>query len=370
MMYRIKLTSRSRCGFTLIELMVTISLIAILVSVLAYAMNFARTSAMGADTTSRLTSLKMATILFRNDIGYLPAVLDMNRNMTTLPEFPNVNTGTPQTMYRYLNQTWFSITSPAEFLLGYGNRNEDGFGRLPGSTQSDPDFDEIPRLGIRHPSMDGVWRATDKYVDGYFDITQDGEIEDRVPAYRGKLYGPYLEVENDQMYGRLAFDGGDPIVDPVTGQIKIFYPGDPDYNPNETMVIVDSWGSPIRYYRPIYPSPTDPNSPETGISRVFPQSSVYDRPMLSDFFVLRPFDFSPDRVIDGTLPDFRNGVDVDTGDTSTTIELQAGQFAYFSTGPDSRSNDYIRADVLGIEGNTGNDATDEVNADNIVEIGP
>ena len=92
--------------------------------------------------------------------------------------------------------------------------------------------------------------------------------------------------------------------------------------------------------------------------------------MLSDFFVLRPFDFNPDRVIDGTLPDFRNGVDVDTGDTSTTIELQAGQFAYFSTGPDSRSNDYIRADVLGIEGNTGNDATDEVNADNIVEIGP
>jgi type II secretory pathway pseudopilin PulG len=345
--------------------MVTISLIAILVSVLAYALNSARTSAMAADTTSRLTSLKMATILFRNDIGYLPAVLDMNRNMTPLPEFPNLNSGTPQTMYRYLNQTWFSITSPAEFFLGYGNRDEDGFGRLPDSTQSDPDFDEMPRFGIRHPSMDGVWRATDIYA-----MTGLGLLTDRQPSNRGKLYGPYLEIENDQMYGRLAFDGVDPKVDPVTGQIKIFYPGDPDYDINQPMVIVDSWGSPIRYYRPIYPSPTDPDSPETGISRVFPQSSVYNRPMLSDFFVLRPFDFNPDRVIDGTLPDFRNGVDVDTGDTSTTIELQAGQFAYFSTGPDSRSNDYIRADVLGIEGNAGNDATDEVNADNIVEIGP
>ena len=92
--------------------------------------------------------------------------------------------------------------------------------------------------------------------------------------------------------------------------------------------------------------------------------------MLSDFFVLRPFDFNPDNVIDGTLPDFRNGVGVQDGDTSTSFELQTGQFAYFSAGPDGRSNDYIRADVLGINGNAGDTATDEVNEDNIVEIGP
>ena len=131
-------------GFTLMELLMTISIIVILVSALSLALNSARTSAMAADTTSRLTTLKMATIRFRDDIGYLPAVLDMNRNLAPLPEFPDFTTGTPLTAYRYTNQSWYSITSPGEFFLGYGHRDEDGFGRLPGSTQSDPDFDEIP----------------------------------------------------------------------------------------------------------------------------------------------------------------------------------------------------------------------------------
>lgn len=320
---------------------------------------------MAADTTSRLTSLKMATIRFRDDIGYLPAVLDMNRHLSTFPEFPTLNAGSPQTQYRYTNQAWYSITSPAEFLLGYGNRIEDGYGRVPGSLQPDPDFTEVPRFGIRHPSMDGVWRATD-----IFAVTGLGLLSDRQPSDRGKLYGPYLNTTDDQMYGRIAFDGVDPKVDPITGQIKVFYPGDPDYDINQPMVIVDSWGAPIRFYRTIYPSPTDPDAPETGISRVFPQSTVYDRPKLSDFFVLRPFNFKPENVIDGTLPDFRNGVDVQGGDTSTSFELQTGEFAYFSSGPDLQSNDYIRADVLGIDGNTGDAATDEVNEDNIVEIGP
>ena len=107
-------------GFTLTELMMTISIIIILVSALSLALNSARTSAMAADTTSRLTTLKMATIRFRDDIGYLPAVLDMNRNLAPLPEFPDFSTGGSLTGYRYVNQSWHSITSPAEFFLGYG----------------------------------------------------------------------------------------------------------------------------------------------------------------------------------------------------------------------------------------------------------
>ncbi len=366
MWYRIKQTTSGRHGFTLVELLMTISLIVILVSALALALNSARTSAMAAATTSRLTTLKMATVRFRDDIGYLPAVLDMNRNLAPLPAFPDFSAGGPLNQYRYLNQAWHSITSPAEFFVGYGDRDQDGFGRLPSShVDFNASIEEIPRFGIRHPSMDGVWRATDVFA-----ITGAGLLGDRVPSNRGKLFGPYLEVDDDQMFGRIAFDGVDPKRDPITDQIKVFFPGDPDYDINQPMVIVDSWGSPIRYYRSVYPSPVDPDAPEIGITRVFPQSSVYNRPMLSDFFVLRPFDFSPDNVIDGSLADFRNGTSSDVGDTSTTIELQAGEFAYFSPGPDKRTNDYIRADVLGIDGNVGDDANDEVNADNIVEIGP
>ena len=65
-----------------------------------------------------------------------------------------------------------------------------------------------------------------------------------------------------------------------------------------------------------------------------------------------------------------NGLNDTSGDRSTTVELQAGQFAYFSPGPDQKSNDLIRADMLGLPGNNGINATQEVNEDNIVEIGP
>ena len=75
-------------------------------------------------------------------------------------------------------------------------------------------------------------------------------------------------------------------------------------------------------------------------------------------------------MIDGAIPDYINGINDTTGDRSTTIELQAGQFAYFSPGPDKQVNDLIRADFFGLPGNQDENATQEVNEDNIVEIGP
>ena len=121
MFERLKDISSKRKAFTLVELLMTISLIIILVGALVAALNSARTSAMAADTTSRLTTLKAATIRFREDVGYLPAILDMNRNLATLPSFPDFSTGGALNSYRYINQSWYSITSPAEVFLGYGN---------------------------------------------------------------------------------------------------------------------------------------------------------------------------------------------------------------------------------------------------------
>jgi len=368
----------SKIGFTIIELLVTISIIVVLVSTLALALSSARTAAQVAETQSRLTALKNATMRFKDDVGYYPAVLDTRRNVKSFPVFPGPITGAPQGMYRYQAQDWYSISSPAEFFVGYGDREQDGYGKI--TDINDPDYaaalEEMPRFGIRHPSMDGVWRATDVWARA--GSTGQGLMTERVPSTRGELIGPYLEIENDQMYGRLIPDAdGNPMVDPITGQTKVFYPGDPELEPYSaverqalTMVIVDTWGSPIRYYRPRYPVSSDPNLPLTGISRVYPQSNNFDRPTLSDYIVLRPYDFQPDKVIDGTISDFMNGIDITSGDRSTTIELQAGQFAYFSAGPDKQSNDYIRADIYGLPGNLDANATQEVNEDNIVEIGP
>jgi len=360
-------------AFTLIELLITISLIVVLVSILTAALSAARTAAQIAETQSRLTALKNATIRFKDDIGYYPAVLDSHRHWLQLPTFPTPTTGSPQQSYRYLAQSWYSITSPAEYLLAYGNQLEDGYGSYidPEDSSSVLARSETPRFGFRHPGVDGVWQSTDPQEEG---SAGSGLLKERRPSARGMLYGPYLETENDQMYGRVAFESSDPFAlpqtDPVTGQVKVFYPGDPGYDASNPMVIVDTWGSPIRYYRALYPTSSDPTLPVSGIANVFPQNNNYDRPVLSDYFVLRPFSFEPDKVIDTTLPDFMSGVDVPTGDTSTSIELQAGQFAYFSAGPDQKQNNYIRSDYFGQPGNEGDEGTDEANADNIIEVGP
>jgi hypothetical protein len=65
-----------------------------------------------------------------------------------------------------------------------------------------------------------------------------------------------------------------------------------------------------------------------------------------------------------------DGVSQDSGDTSTTMELQTGQFAYFSAGPDQQSNNAIRVDAYGLPDNDDVNGTDETNADNIIEVGP
>ena len=364
---------RLHLGFTLIELLITISIIVLLVSLTTLALSSARTAAQVAETQSRLHALTQATVRFKADVGYYPAVLDTNRDLSVFPVFPSPTSGTPQQMYRYQVQDWYSITTPAEFLMGYGNQFQDGYGRLTGSQPNDADYSELPRFGIRHPGMDGVWRATDVFASA-----GSGSMTDRRPSNRGQLFGPYLEVENQQMFGRIVHDSnGTPIVDPVTGNVKVFYPGDPTLEQLDIadqqalpMVIVDTWGTPIRYYRALYPNPTDPMLPLSGIGRVFPQSNNYSRPTLSDFFALRPSTFEEGKALDATLPDFRDGLLQRTGDPSTTFELQTGQFAFFSSGPDQKMNAYIRSDAFGLPDNTDEFATDEANIDNIVEVGP
>ena len=371
----------TRFGFTILELLVTITLIVILVSAMVLGMNSARTAAQIAETTSRLMALKQATVWFKEEIGYLPPVLDDQRNLMSVGiagdplQFPPLATSGNEENYRSQIQGWYSITSPADFFLGYGNQNDDGFGRV-GVDSAHPSWGEMPRMGIRHPGIDGVWRGTDihLYIDPLATPSGNGLRVDRRTQASGKIFGPYLDVNNDQMLGRILLNQqtGEAELDPVTNTIKVYYPGEPGYDIDQPMVVVDSWGTPFRYYRPLYPF-VEPNIDgdlrmQIGVSKSYPPSNSYIMPTLSDHIVLRPFDFPSDKVIDGFFPDFRDG-NVVTGDTSTSIELQTGQFAYVSSGPDKKTNDWIRADVAGLPGQM-NLETDEFNKDNMVEVGP
>jgi prepilin-type N-terminal cleavage/methylation domain-containing protein len=369
----------TRFGFTIIELLVTITLIVILVSAMVLGMKSARTAAQIAETTSRLMALKQATVWFKEEIGYLPPVLDDQRNLKSAGiagnplQFPPLATPGNEENYRSQIQGWYSITSPADFFLGYGGRYDDGFGRVAGADSTHPSWGEMPRMGIRHPGIDGVWRGTDIHLNPPAP-SGSGLRADRRTQASGKIFGPYLDVNNDQMLGRILVNQqtGDAELDPVTNTIKVYYPGEPGYDIDQPMVIVDSWGTPIRYYRPLYPF-VEPNIDgdlrmQIGVSKSYPPSNSYIKPTLSDYIVLRPFDFPTDKVIDGFFPDFSDG-NVLTGDTSTSIELQTGQFAYLSSGPDKKTNDWIRADVAGLAGPMKLE-TDEFNKDNMVEVGP
>jgi len=380
----------ARFGFTILELLVAITLIVILVSAMVLGMNSARTAAQIAETTSRLMALKQATVWFKEEIGYLPPVLDDQRNLKSAGiagnplQFPPLATSGNEENYRSQIQGWYSITTPADFFLGYGDQIDDGFGRVAGADSTHLSWGEMPRMGIRHPGIDGVWRGTDIHLDIDPFATPSGNglrVDRRTQASvfgeaqaSGKIFGPYLDVNNDQMLGRILVNQqtGVAELDPVTNTIKVYYPGEPGYDIDQPMVVVDSWGTPFRYYRPLYPF-VEPNIDgdlrmQIGVSKSYPPSNSYIMPTLSDYIVLRPFDFPTDKVIDGFFRDFRDG-NVVTGDTSTSIELQTGQFAYFSSGPDKKTNDLIRADVAGLPGQMDLE-TDEFNKDNMIEVGP
>ncbi|MBT4584579.1 MAG: prepilin-type N-terminal cleavage/methylation domain-containing protein [Phycisphaerae bacterium] len=375
-------------AFTLIEMLMVIVIIVILVGVLVVATSAARTAAKRAETKSRMTAMAQGMTAFKNDIGYYPPILNDSRGLANFPNFPPIGMqGNEQVSYRGTAQNWYSITSPAEYLLGYGGRDEDGYGSyrdLGGPIQN---REESPALGIRHPAMDGVWGATDRCAFPDFDCdrgTWDFDDRGYAIAAGGKTYGPYIEVENEQMLGRIVLgpdrdgDGArDATLDPLTGQPIVLYPGDPDYSTNNKdnpMVLVDSWGSPIRYYRQVYPfknqfPQTDEvdREIESGLSRIYPPNSDFARPTLSDYIVLRPFNL-PKSSVNASFGDYNEAYG--NGDPSTTLELQTGNIAFFSAGADKQLNNRIRADVFGLPGNEDDDATDEFNADNIVEIGP
>ncbi len=63
-------------GFTTIELMVVIGIVTMLLGILLVAIGGASRTAQAANTRALMNSMKTALVTFRNDIGYLPPVLN------------------------------------------------------------------------------------------------------------------------------------------------------------------------------------------------------------------------------------------------------------------------------------------------------
>ena len=334
-------------AFTIVELLVVVAIIIVLLSILIVAVNAAARTSQSASTLTLISSIKQGLVQFKEEIGYLPPVLapDDPASPTDADEFRALKDPPDPTSGTYADdiQDWYSITSLAEYLLGYGHHYEDGYGVWPDG-DSIRDWDkEGPPVGIRHPWDDGVWGASrgngqlDERMGQYNDTagTETGPY-----AYdQGRVYGPYLELKDERLLAAVVFD--------ENGNMQLLFPGegdDPQDFADAPKVIVDYWGNPLRYYRRVYPF--------GAIQSPYRNASV-PAPTLSDVYVLRPWRIKEGAAIDALLyPDGNE-------DTSTTLSLRSAEFAIFSAGPDRTLDQTVRVDLV-----------DFSNEDNVVETGP
>jgi len=289
----------ARGGFTLVEVLVVVGVIVILVTLLIIALAAATTRAGSARTSALMQAMSQAAARFKEDHGVLPQVLDNGRNLLFPPA---VGTGST---YSDL-QDWWSITSAAEYLIGYGGGGADG----------------ADGVGIRSPSRDGYWGGS---RDNNGNSTA-GEFADRLPIQSGKIYGPYLQLEDEDLLGSVDAGG------------NIFLPSDGGFDPADPKVVLDYWGRPIRFYL---------DHPDRGMD-------------LGDVIALRPFRMTPGSEAAGADP-------FGTGDAITTTALKSASFAFLSMGPDGEWNPQLRYDDP--DAQSGPNPTDFANEDNLVEVG-
>ena len=321
----------TRKGFTLLELLVVTAMIILLLGILIVALNRGTRTAQSTNTRALMTSISQALVRFQGDIGYLPPVLDVDRDLKPIPD-PGPSFGS---FGQYVQdiQAWYSVTSLAEYLLGYGDDKDDGYGNVSDGT--------IGALGLRDPGPDGVWGAT---VNGHADGSLVSRNSGAGSASVGKVYGPYLELKDDHLLG--SIDGNEE---------NVSLPGEGNYDPKKPKVILDYWGKPIRYYRRVYrqgglkyPYRPDPNIAGDIL------------PTLADVFVLRPYDLDP-----GSATDVRPDLADANNDTTTSFELKTANFALFSGGPDRSFDWNVRFDARDID----DDGITGENEDNVVEVG-
>lgn len=367
---------RTRCGFTLVEMLITVAIIIILLTLLVAALSKANTAGQKARTEFLMSSISKGLVAFEADVGYLPPVLDMKQDLIyqdaggsyRMP-IPPTATASPTMAepFEELVQDWYSYTTLAEYLIGPGDRTVDGHGVYgdPVAPPTNAGEREFPGLGIRHPGDDGLWGAAIAPRDGYpplglkagrnlFPPPGSGANENEYVGryHQGAVLGPYVELKDDRLLGAIQLAAnGDPVVD-ANGDPVIVFPGEVGNFDDLPKVIVDYWGKPIRYYRTMYPHP---------------QIKSGYRPLpanLGDVTLLRPQTFAAGQD-DDTTNIFNDGGSSVTlnfadasGDTSTARLLKAAKFALFSSGPDRKYDGSRRVDEEGY------------NIDNIVEVGP
>ena len=210
----------SRRGFTLIEMLLVIGIIALLVGLLIVALSHVRRTGELASTEKLMRSIDMGLAQFKEDHGFLPPLLDdtiANGAGKDLAPYP---------VDRSKNIDYYSVLTLAPYLVGVGDLNGDG--------QVDQYDDGVEGAGFRDPGIDQGWGYTYSGTGGdgrkaYWKSKE--KVVGGVRQIPGKVYGPYIEINVDQQVGYARNRAGVELREP------------------ELFAIKDFWGGSIRYYR-------------------------------------------------------------------------------------------------------------------------
>ena len=343
-------------GFTVVEILVVLGIVIGVISTLVVGLGFAARRARVANTEFLMNSIVAGLTRFRAETGYIPPILGDPSVMSPAGSATPFGTfgwcrdvvASPAATNGANLQKWFSTTTIPEYLLGLGDRSQDGYGvimessgALPTNTGT-PGYREQPTLGIRNPGRDGAWGSvlnprTSTSGNGLFASRNlavanatTGNADSTTSFLRGKSLGPYIEVKAESELGCLVrFQNGIPIAAKT---------GDAEYSDRAPKCLLDYFGKPILFYRRGYLN-GDPRSTDTTWS-------------LADIIALRPQRFQPGDVVDA----YRDGAAQPDG--SASRDALAAEFALFSSGPDQSWDPNIRVDPAGY------------NEDNIVRFGP
>ncbi len=216
-----------RAGFTLVELLVTISIIVVLVSLITVAYSKIIGSAKSAANTSVVNAIGQGVESFRNDFASKPPPLITSPPNGSGPGgLGNASAGSfsvPQMLDDATDRAlvirdarYYSEWTLATYLLGNSDLNGDGVVTYssPGNEQANLD-DGHDGPGFRDPGPLLAWKRRESRGGDWV----------HEPAQTGRIYGPYLEP------------GFDEFIETV------------DLNGAPMQRFTDSYGNPIRYYR-------------------------------------------------------------------------------------------------------------------------